>query len=892
MKKTKSLLIFIYLLITSLHLQAQSNIKYGENYFVFEAEDTSSPLGKWKLRTPSDPLYYKGNDIEAFNQTYVEFRGAWASKESPLTYKFTCPKTGKYRMVMRLYQPLDEHERDDERNDVFVKMEGNYTSGTWKDKSYLETYHKLWGRGVRRWGACHTLEHGHGEHFPAIYNFTEGEEYTLTMAGRSAGAAIDYILFYEDTPTKQIKNQDLALQFSEEYRPYVKPESIALSPAYTSIRVGTTIQLKTVLSPVNADPDVTWTSSDEQVLTVDENGTVSIVGNVGQKATITATSNVDASISASSSEIEIVDWYAIPVESIAVTVDQTVIPEGKTAKAMANVSPFNADNTSVTWSSSNESIATVDQNGIITAVAIGDATIKATSNETNTIYGEMAISVGEYIAPFIRYDDRSKYENGTFVSGDKLDLVVEYHAGTNETVEDLKIMLRHMSSDWKVIKDYKPTLEDYVGTTSGTINASISLDGVTPSNQLSNGEFYFLFIKATYTGGVSEDVGIQPMNIVAGGDGTAVASVNLDKNSLQLDNIGDTYQLTATVLPATAEDKSVSWISSDATVASVDANGLVTALKDGMTTITVTTNDGSQTAQCMVNVGEIPVQAITWTAQEIESESDIITDGTLIEAINFGGGDNPASYNTEVNGVSFTGKVNNLTTNTWLNPTTDHFASNSTRVVPSSVDIYDTNIGLSAFDVLLSNFIWDNDNGPTTITISGLTIGDEYQIQLLAADTRESQANAYVKLDDAFGDLSTTPFTVSNGLSIVGEFTAIAESFSFTYSKVDPAGVKGINLNAYQLRNTSDDVTSIDNVKLQPTYKVYPNPANDWISINLVDKNVTTKVSIFSLQGEMVYQDILKDNSNKVNISNFKAGVYLIQFNTDEMVSTQKLIVR
>ena len=79
-----------------------------------------------------------------------------------------------------------------------------------------------------------------------------------------------------------------------------------------------------------------------------------------------------------------------------------------------------------------------------------------------------------------------------------------------------------------------------------------------------------------------------------------VASVSLDKESLPLP-IGDYYTLTATVQPENATDKSLTWSSSDSSVATVD-DGKVTAVGEGQATITVKTNDGGFTATCDVTV--------------------------------------------------------------------------------------------------------------------------------------------------------------------------------------------------------------------------------------------------------------------------------------------------
>ena len=80
-----------------------------------------------------------------------------------------------------------------------------------------------------------------------------------------------------------------------------------------------------------------------------------------------------------------------------------------------------------------------------------------------------------------------------------------------------------------------------------------------------------------------------------------VTSVSLNKTSITL-AVDDNETLTATVLPENATNKTVTWGSSDTSVAAVDANGKITAVGLGNATITVTTNDGNKTATCEVNV--------------------------------------------------------------------------------------------------------------------------------------------------------------------------------------------------------------------------------------------------------------------------------------------------
>ena len=86
-----------------------------------------------------------------------------------------------------------------------------------------------------------------------------------------------------------------------------------------------------------------------------------------------------------------------------------------------------------------------------------------------------------------------------------------------------------------------------------------------------------------------------------GSDPIAVSGVSLDESEISLE-VGETHALTATVAPANATNKSVTWTSNNANVATVSNEGLVTAVSTGNATITVTTEDGNKTATCAVEV--------------------------------------------------------------------------------------------------------------------------------------------------------------------------------------------------------------------------------------------------------------------------------------------------
>ena len=99
---------------------------------------------------------------------------------------------------------------------------------------------------------------------------------------------------------------------------------------------------------------------------------------------------------------------------------------------------------------------------------------------------------------------------------------------------------------------------------------------------------------------------------------TLATSISLNQNTMNL-SVGSSQNLTATVLPATASNKTVTWTSSDESIATVDANGKVTGIATGLATITATTSDGSNlSASCSVNVTQVSATSIRLDQSEVE----------------------------------------------------------------------------------------------------------------------------------------------------------------------------------------------------------------------------------------------------------------------------------
>ena len=84
-------------------------------------------------------------------------------------------------------------------------------------------------------------------------------------------------------------------------------------------------------------------------------------------------------------------------------------------------------------------------------------------------------------------------------------------------------------------------------------------------------------------------------------DPVSVESISLHRTEHEME-VGETFQLLAFIAPLDADNQNVTWISSNPELATVDKNGLVTAVKSGTAKITVTTEDGGKTASCMITV--------------------------------------------------------------------------------------------------------------------------------------------------------------------------------------------------------------------------------------------------------------------------------------------------
>ena len=165
------------------------------------------------------------------------------------------------------------------------------------------------------------------------------------------------------------------------------------------MKVGEIITLNATILPENVtNKTVEWTTSDETIVVVDENGMVTAI-EVGE-ATITATTTDGTNLSASCKVI------VQPTLATSITLNETEIKleATETATLVAIVLPELTTDKSVKWSSSDEMVAIVDEKGVVTAISLGDATIKATTTDGSNLSATCQVTVVPTLAVYIELD--------------------------------------------------------------------------------------------------------------------------------------------------------------------------------------------------------------------------------------------------------------------------------------------------------------------------------------------------------------------------------------------------------------------------------------------------------------------------------------------------------
>ena len=355
----------------------------------------------------------------------------------------------------------------------------------------------------------------------------------------------------------------------------VKVTGVTLNKTEVTLKVGETDTLIATVAPENAtNKEVRWSSSNSSVVSVEDG--VLTAKNAGETDVYVATKdgNYTAKAHVVVTDDEPVEGE-VKVSSVSLNKSSLSLKVGGSETLVATVLPANATNKNVTWSSSNENVASV-ANGVVTALSAGEASITVTTEDGNKT-ATAIVTVKDDTAPV---DDPVAV---TSVSLNKSSLSLKVGGSETLVATVLPANATNKNVTWSSSNENVASVANGVVTALSAGEASITVtteDG-----------------NKTATAIVTVKDDTAPVD-----DPVAVTSVSLNKSSLSL-KVGGTETLTATVLPSNATNKNVTWSSSDTTVATV-VNGKVTAKAAGQADITVKTEDGNKTATARVTVTE------------------------------------------------------------------------------------------------------------------------------------------------------------------------------------------------------------------------------------------------------------------------------------------------
>ena len=390
----------------------------------------------------------------------------------------------------------------------------------------------------------------------------------------SEGETIIYVYLVEDTDIFDW----FILTVNKHLEPVIDVTSVTLNQHEKELFVGEDFDLGYEVLPIDAtNKNVSWNSNDELIATV-ENGHVEAVG-VG-RATITVITE-----DGHKQDQCVVTVNKVPVPATGISLDKDNVEldlNGKISETLvATITPQDADEQEVVFASSNSAICEVN-NGVLTAKSVGNATISATIKDTELVaYCQVnVIDTTPIPATNISLDKESV----------ELDLNGQLTATLVATVTP-----EDASEKTVIFTSNNPTVCEV--NNEGLLTAK-TVGSATITARVKDSE-----LTATCEVTVIDTTPEPTIH---------VTSVSLNQTSAEM-YLGEYLQLTATVNPSEADDKRVTWSSSDGRVVQVDENGKVRATGRGTATITVTTVDGGFTATCEITVSrhEEPVNPPT-----------------------------------------------------------------------------------------------------------------------------------------------------------------------------------------------------------------------------------------------------------------------------------------
>ena len=597
-----------------------------------------------------------------------------------------------------------------------------------------------------------------------------------------------------------------------------------------------TLQLTANVTPSDAtNKTVTWSIiNGTGQATINSTGLLTAVSN----GTVTARATANDGSGVVGSLIITISGQVIPVTGITITGTggaTTITTDNGTLQLTANVTPSDATNKTVTWSIINGTgQATINSTGLLTAVSNGTVTARATANDGSGVVGSLIITISGQVIPVTGITVTGTggattitTDNGTL----QLTANVTPSDATNKTVT------------WSIIN----------GTGQATINSTglvtaVANGTVTARATANDGSGVVGSLVITITGQVIPVTDIT----VTGAGGSSVIPTD-----------SGTLQLTATVTPSDATNKTVTWSVINGTgQATINFTGLVTAVTSGTVTAVATANDGSGVAGTLV---------ITITNQFIPVTGITVTGAGGIETI--------------------------VTDDGTLQMVATVYPENATN---KSV-IWSLVKGVGHASISETGLVTARSSGTVTVRATskdGSNVYGDREITLINQIVKVTSIK--VKVDRK----STNVATVNGELQLTAEIEPVdATDQSVSWSVISVSGMASINEKGLLIGGAPGDVEVVARanddsgvsgeltirVELVESIKIKYNRYE--LIVQVPERLIPAKASLHNLNGSHIQTKVIDTTECIFDISGLMPGIYVVSVYNSEVQDAAKIVI-
>ena len=364
----------------------------------------------------------------------------------------------------------------------------------------------------------------------------------------------------------------------------VDPDAATLEAIEATVQLTATVQDQFGWAMQGAQ--VTWSTSDDAVATVDAGGLVTAVGNGA--VTVAATSG-SASGTAAVTVEQVVAQVTVTPDSVAfAALGDTVRVAGTAVDGNGHGVP----GVEISWSASDDAVATVDTEGLVTAVGNGAVTVAATSGSAS---GTAAVTVEQVVAQVTVTPDSVAFA----ALGDTVRVAGTAVDGNGHGVPGVEI-------SWSASDDAVATV-DTEGLVTAVGNGAVTV--------------------AATSGSASGTAAVTVEQVVA--------QVTVTPDSVAFAALGDTVRVAGTAVDGNGHGVpgvEISWSASDDAVATVDTEGLVTAVGNGAVTVAATSGSASGTAAVTVEQVVAQVTVTPGRAVLFALGTEVLLEAAAIDA--------------------------------------------------------------------------------------------------------------------------------------------------------------------------------------------------------------------------------------------------------------------